>query len=359
MLYFKKIFVLALSLATLCAWGVPTASAIELRGFADVSYSQDIHDDADPEENNGTFVLGPLDFYIAESIGPRLDVLTEFALELGIIDLERLQIGYLFSDALKMYVGRFHSAIGYWNTAYHHGAFLHTPIRRPFFLQFEDEGGVLPVHSVGLLASGRLFLGAGEVSYAALVGNGSSLIDEDGAFVLDPNNESDPNKNKAVGVRAAFAPAGFRGLTLGASFYSSRVPYVGSTPLALDVMQTILAADLTFLEGPWEILAEYYGVRHADTLTAANPKTSNHLYYVQAGYEFGEKVTPYARHEQTALDETDPYMLAIGAIDKRIETVGVRIRVGDQSAVKFEGRFVTDDGVDSHQEYGAQWAFTF
>jgi hypothetical protein len=334
----------------------PTASAFELHGFADVSYQHDIHDN-DVEENNGAFAIGPVDFYVAESLSPRVDVLAEIAFESGIVDLERLQIGYLFSDALKVYAGRFHTSLGYWNTAYHHGAFLHTTIQRPFFLHFEDEGGILPVHSVGLLFSGRRFSGAGELAYSALVGNGSSIIDEDGTPVLDPNNEGDPTKNKAVGLRATFTPAPLLGLTLGASAYNSRVLDERTPVPAIDVTQTILGVDLTFLDGPTEILAEYFLVRDKDELGTTTAK--NHMYYLQIGREFADRVMPYARHEQMSLDEADPYLSELNAIDKRIETVGIRVRVGDQSALKFEGRFITDDGSDSHQEYGAQWAFAF
>ncbi len=354
---------LSFGLAFLALLAPRSSPAFELHGFADVSYHHDIHDDINTQENNGAFNLGPIDLYVAESLGPRLDVLTEIAIESGIVDLERLQVGYLFSDALKVYAGRFHSPLGYWNTAYHHGAFLHTTIQRPFFLHFEDEGGILPVHTVGLLLSGRQFLGIGEISYSALVGNGSSIIDEAGAPVLDPNNETDPNKNKAVGLRAAFAPARLRGWTVGASAYTSRVLDERTPIPAVDVTQTILGADLTFLDGRSELIAEYFLVRDKNELGTTT--ATNHLYYVQLGREFAERVTPYVRHEQMSLDEADPYMSdksglsGLGAIDKRIETAGVRFRVGSQSVVKLEGRFITDDGLDSHQEYGAQWAFTF
>ncbi|MFZ5877111.1 MAG: hypothetical protein ACOYXU_11980 [Nitrospirota bacterium] len=335
-------------------------AALELHGFADVSYRQDLHNDADPNADNGAFVIGPLDFYIAESIGPRVDVLAEFAIESGIVDLERLQIGYLFSDLLKAYVGRFHTSLGYWNTAYHHGAFLFTTIERPVFLEWEDDEGILPTHSVGLLLTGRQFLRSGQLSYSAVVGNGSSVTVEDGVYVLDPNTETDPNRNKAVGLRAAFAPAGLPGWAVGASVFTNHVINTDSLPgppLTLDVTQTIVGIDITQTQAPWELLAEYFLLRDHDKVGAET--ATNHLYYIQVGREFRELVTPYARHEQMSLDENDPYLNALGAIDERIETVGVRVRIGEQSALKFEGRFITDNGLDSHQEYGAQWAFAF
>jgi hypothetical protein len=76
-------------------------------------------------------------------------------------------------------------------------------------------------------------------------------------------------------------------------------------------------------------------------------------------YEIGEWLTPYGRHEQMSLDERDSYVMALGSADTRLETLGVRVRVGEQSVVKLEGRFVETDGTNHHQEYAAQWAFTF
>ncbi len=357
--YLARLCLLLMGTIALSASG--PASAFEFHGFADVSYQHDIHDN-DVAENNGAFTLGPIDLYVAESLGPRLDVLLEALIESGGVDVERLQIGYLFSDSLKAYAGRFHTALGYWNTAFHHGTFLYTTMQRPFFLRFEDDGGALPTHTVGLLLTGRRFLPSGEFSYSAVVGNGSSVTVENGANILDPNTEEDPNRNKAVGVRAAFAPTALHGWALGAGAFKSHIintnVLVTPTPaLTIDVDQTILTADLTNAQGPWEVLADYYVVRNRDKLTGDT--STNHLYYLQVARELAGLVTPYARHEQLSLDESDSYWSPFGLADKRIETVGARVRVGDQSVLKFEGRFITDDGNDSHQEYGAQWAFAF
>lgn len=349
---------------TWCLAASPSAMALDLHGFADVSYQHDLHDDDAPEENNGAFVIGPLDFYIAESLGPRVDMLAEFAFESGIVDVERLQIGYMSSDSLKVYAGRFHTSLGYWNTAYHHGAFLYATIDRPFFLRWEHDGGILPVHTVGLVLTGRQFLEPGVFSYHILVGNGPSVTDEDGANVLDPNTEVDPNKNKAVGAHVMWAPSALSGWAVGVSAFNSHVvnkgPLVAPTPaLSLDVTQTIVGADIGHTNGPLEILAEYFMVRDKDNVGATT--ATNHFFYVQVGREIGGRVMPYARYERGSLDEAanDPYMLALGAVDQTIETIGVRTRLGEQSVLKLEGRFVNDDGLDSHQEYGAQWAFAF
>lgn len=372
----RRIAILGIILFAL--WGptgwIPSASPLDFHGFGDVQYYQFLN--SDDANENGAFFLGQLDLYAAESIGPRLDVLTELVIESPdgaefVVDLERIQIGYMVSDALKLSAGRFHSPIGYWNTAYHHGSFLQTTIERPLFLRFEDDGGILPVHSVGFLASGRTFGRVGELSYAVLVANGSSIaLDQGNPFTtpvditddratLDPSNTSDRNHNKALVLHAEFSPAPLPAWALGASLYQSRIVGEGlPATTSVDLTQTILGADLTKRSGAFELAAEYFLLRNRDRLGAGNT-TTNHLYYVQVGYEFTGRMTPYARHEQMSLNESDPYTAALGATDSRTETAGLRIRLGEPSVLKIEGRFVDTDGTNHHQEYAAQWAFTF
>jgi hypothetical protein len=63
-----------------------------------------------------------------------------------------LAVGQQGHPATNVVVGRFHSAIGYSNTAYHHGTWLQTTTGRPLLFQFEDQGGILPIHNVRLTA---------------------------------------------------------------------------------------------------------------------------------------------------------------------------------------------------------------
>ena len=59
-------------------------------------------------------------------------------------EVERLIVRYDFSDYAKLSVGRYHTQLGYWNTAFHHGAWLQTTVSRPQAVKF--GGTVLPVH---------------------------------------------------------------------------------------------------------------------------------------------------------------------------------------------------------------------
>ena len=69
-------------------------------------------------------------------------------------------------------MGRYHTSIGYYNTAYHHGKWFQTAVGRPFLFRFEDEGGILPIHNVGVSVQGRIPSGKLGLNYVAEMGNG-------------------------------------------------------------------------------------------------------------------------------------------------------------------------------------------
>ena len=80
---------------------------------------------------------------------------------------------YRFNDYFSVSGGRFHTAIGYYNTAYHHGNWLSTAEGRPIMYLFEDSGGVLPVHTVGVTMTGLIpQTGRLGLHWVAEMGNG-------------------------------------------------------------------------------------------------------------------------------------------------------------------------------------------
>ena len=121
---------------------------IPVHGFADVGFGK-ASAGAGINHANG-FAIGTLSFYLAPQFTDRTKALIELAFEgdsaEGVIatDLERLQFGYTLSDAATLWLGRFHTPFGYWNTAYHHGTQIQTSALRPRFIDFEDKGGIVP-----------------------------------------------------------------------------------------------------------------------------------------------------------------------------------------------------------------------
>jgi hypothetical protein len=141
-------------------------TGLPMHGFADIGIGN--HNPFHPDEE-GTF-LNNLDFYLTPRIGGRFLALFELNFEVDStgtvgVDIERGQLGYQFSDAATLWVGRFHTPFGFVNTALHHGVWINDALRRPGFLMFEDQGGFLPSHTVGAWLTGAERGDGGKILY--------------------------------------------------------------------------------------------------------------------------------------------------------------------------------------------------
>jgi hypothetical protein len=110
------------------------------------------------------------------------------------INVERFEITYEFGDWLRIKGGRFHTAFGYYNDAYHTGFYYQLPIDRPGFVNYEDNGGLIPARGVGLHGDGRVSVGSvGKVRWdAELMNNraqrpGDTSIRNDGNVIPAPS----------------------------------------------------------------------------------------------------------------------------------------------------------------------------
>src|SRR5262249_29865182 len=149
----------------------PGLETVRIQGFSDVQYQAT---DAKNGDHN-SFSLGQFNLFITNRLSNKVGVLAELVVEaddtnaVG-VDLERLMLRYTAYDYLGLSAGRSHTAIGYYNTAYHHSTWLQSAVGRPFLFAFEDNGGILPIHNVGLSATGRLPLPQLGLHYIAEVG---------------------------------------------------------------------------------------------------------------------------------------------------------------------------------------------
>lgn len=344
--------------------GVGVCHALDLSGFADITYRS-----SDPGGNG--FELGQFDLFATEQVGDHINVLAEIVLESPSgtweTDVERMQIGYAFDNHHTVRAGRFHNLLGYWNLAYHHGAQLHTSIGRPFFLEFEDEGGVLPTHMVGLWWSSRLHTAAGKLNAGLMVGNGSSITaDLSGGNTgeLDPNNQGDSDNDKAVSAHITLKPAALEGLEVGVFGHKGMVTISdtppGGPPVSVEkVDQLIWGAAAAYHGMHAELLAECYVWDHETQSTGAD--TTSNANYVQFGYTFDGRVTPYARYEYLKA-KSDPYFTALGADTNGADEVmlgGLRLNLHYRSALKLEYRTTDRNTGGRVDEVAAQWSASF
>jgi hypothetical protein len=306
---------------------------IPLHGFADVGY---IGSDAKgPNDRRSGFSLATLDLYLTPQFGDRVKSIIELAFEYTedgsmATDLERMQIGYTFSDSLTVWAGRFHTPYGYWNTAYHHGPEIQTSVNRPRFVDFEDKGGILPSHAVGLLASGSMRAGEGKLQYDAYLANGNSLTGK----VLDFNAFKDNNNNKLVGGKLAYEfGSALDGLTLGTHALTQ---IVDDAATGSRTKVNIYGAFAVLDRGNWEMVSEYYRFRNED-LSGGTGIRSSWAGFSQLGYTFDQKWTPYVRAEKTVLDQSDNYFLGQdGGRSYQRKALGLRYNLNQQTALKIE-----------------------
>ncbi len=354
-------------LIAICIAAVPACYAFELNGFADVSFNKCTDPCPEDEGRNGSFAFGTLDLYLAQTL-EEVDILIELVVEDGgELDLERLVIGYTFSDAVKFRAGRFHTPLGFWNTLYHHGVQIQPTIERPDFLRFEDDGGILATHVVGATLSGSIRTGAGAIDYGFMIGNGPKVTasEEGDTNVLHPNNTSDNNNGKAVAFNIAVSPKVIDGLKIGVSGHMAEIESDGSVvdsngDSIIDSVkadQTILGTAFMYSSGSLSLAGEYFRMKNSDEVADNDYDAS--AYYGLITYGVSEKWAPYLMYENLLIDESDPYFISLGAVDTEELTAGLRYNVSYRSSVKGEYRRIIDEGGKDWDGFALQWALAF
>ncbi|HEX2168304.1 MAG TPA: hypothetical protein VHG09_13805 [Longimicrobiales bacterium] len=238
-------------------------------------------------------------------------------------EVERAIIRYDFADALKLSVGRYHTPISYWNTAYHHGLWLQTSVARPELIRI--GGTYLPVHFVGALAEGSLAAPGIAISYEAGAGNGR------GALIGRAGDAGDVNDEIALVGGVRIRPDFARGLQVGGSLYTDRI-----TTEVASADERIGSVHAVWDAGAPELIAEYAHVRHEDD---ASVVSTSEGFYVQGGYRLPGVLSgfkPYARLERLFVDDADPVFESLTDYDATI--AGVRWDFETVAALKAEFR---------------------
>jgi hypothetical protein len=329
-------------------------TGIPVHGFADIGFGKASRGAGENRANG--FAIGTVSFYLTPQFTDRTKALIELAFEGdsetgGIAtDLERIQLGYTFNDAATVWLGRFHTPVGYWNTGYHHGAQIQTSVLRPRFIDFEDKGGIIPAHMMGVLASGIIPAGGGKVVYDAYLGNGSRIVDN----TLDPNITRDDNANKALGLSMGYRFSGrLAGLQAGGNILMQQVNSYTASTLNNRTRVGLLGAYAFYERAPWEIISEIYSFHNKDI----SGGTGNHRSwagFVQGGYGFGDWL-PYARLEKTSLSKEDHYFLdqSSGRSYSRY-ALGVRYELSENSVLKLEANR-TRQPEQINNDYSEAW----
>lgn len=312
-----------------------------IRGFGHAQYDAKENKRKGKDSNN--FTLGGVDLYITSKIARNLFFLNETVFEFddtgaNILDVERVLLKYEYANWLQVSAGRGHTALGYWNQRYHHGVWLHTTTDRPILYRFEDDGGILPVHFVGVEASGRINTAAGQVSYTANVANGRGKITDEVQIIKDDNN------GKMVGGRLTFEPMFANGLGFGANFLFDTIPAnPGVAGRSTEIDEIIGGAHFFWVDGPVEFIVEASLIHHNSSFE------KNHVGgYAQLAYQMGD-YKPYYRFDYLEIEEGDPFFAGLDEVEDTEEhTLGVRYEWFPFAAIKGEFRIKDSTSKESY-----------
>lgn len=304
-----------------------------------------------------TFTVGQLDVFAVSELAANLSVLAEVVLEVPhheeaqVAEVERFQLRWAPVDLAGVSVGRMHTMLGYWNQAYHHGAWLQTTVFRPEVYRWEDEsGGFLPVHEVGLRVSGALSRSSGRLEYSATVANGRAVEPSDVVTLQDPNAA------KAVDLWIGIAPGVLPTLKLGAAAVFDTIPPDPARPNRREPLEErILGVFVAYPGTRLELLAEAFEVRHESQGGSERWESSG--LYAQAAFAFG-RFKPYYRFDRVERDEDDPYYGSLTQ-DVTKHSGGLRFDPWSRLALKVELAHTRPAEGATFTAVAVQAAFTF
>jgi hypothetical protein len=331
---------------------------LRIRGFGDIS----LHGD-NQQGDTTSFTLGQLDLFVTSDVSDKFKFLSEIVFEGGpsniygniigpansfTVDVERYLLQYSHNDYFNISAGRGHTAIGYYNTAYHHSSWLQTTTGRPFLFDFEDHGGILPIHTVGVTVSGQIPSGSLGLHYVAEVGNGRAsrtpLTEEPVQNVMDDQN------HKAYNLAIFARPEAISGLQTGFSIYRDLLAPENSPRIS----ESILAAHAVLVRPRYEWLNEVLLDRHALNGTSIAFNTPG--FYSQVSKQFGS-YRPYLRYQYVNASNREPIFPDVAL--RHGPSAGLRFDASESVALKLQYDYTFLRAQDGVSQLALQLGFTF
>jgi hypothetical protein len=329
------------------------ASRFNFHGYADVDFERNVDGTSTKK-----FDLGEIDLFGTERLSPRWTALMELVFETDAqqlvasvpVNVERLLLQYRGNDFFNVDIGSFRTAIGYYSTAYLRGAWLQTAISRPRMFEFEDQGGFLPLHAVGVSVNGSIPSGDLDLHYVLEGGSSRNYGDTAGIPLVDSSF------NRAINLAVYSQPRGVPGLEIGFSTYHDLL-----SPLAgVQLDRSLWMVHFVYVRGRVEFLNEglLWGLQRSGQSLGS---VTGLGFYSQIAYRIASSWKPYARVEYMNLSgaglvDTEAHLYIPW---KTVYTGGVRYDLTESVALKFELARETDYLRSGYISAAAQLAFTF
>lgn len=322
----------------------------DFHGFADGGFVRNVDGDSVKR-----FAQGEVDLFLTARLSPKVTALLETILETDNqvfnsqvpVNVERMLLQFRQNDYFNLDMGSYRTALGFYSMTYLRGSWFQTSLSRPAIFAFEDDGGFLPLHNVGVSANGRIPSGALGLHYVAEVGSSRNYSQPGRSGV-------DMEQNRAINVLVYARPSAFRGLQVGVGSYHDQV---SPTP-EYRFNRSIWTAHVVYQAHRMEFLNEGLFVTAGDRINGAVRIPG---FYSQLAYHAGSTWTPYVRFDYANVyGKTD---IAEGLKHylpwRTIFSGGVRYDLGESVALKLELGRETDRYRNPWIRAAAQIAFTF
>jgi hypothetical protein len=333
--------------------GIPSARAAEpqfrVHLFADVKFSA-----MDSTGARNGFALGQFDLFGQSQLSDRLSVLTEATLtalprNTYSARLERILVTYWASDRFAASAGRYHANIGYYNSAFHHGSWFQTAVGRPLVFAIDGDIGLLPIHTLGVSATGDLPSGGLGLRYVAELGSGRA---GQSSAATPPQPGLADNNTPSVNVALVTRPARWDGLQMGVSLYRDRLTLQDTSKAPID--ELIGAAHALYKTDEVELLGEWVAMRHHSRAGGKADMTRG--WYAQASRRF-RAVRPYARYDYVDVPTSDELFGFLGR--RSGPTGGVRWDFEALAAFKVQASHLQQTTRPTMNRVDAQVSFMF
>jgi len=286
-------------------------------------------------------------------------VFGEFLLTNHEADFERLQVGWEPSDHSVFWLGRFHQASSVWNHLHHHGQFVQTSISRPASEQWEDDGGIIPQHFLGLLWESGWRVGGSYRVKTALGAGLAPVITPDGLEPFDVVQPDASAHNLGVQARIAYQPNELEDTGVGLLFARNEIGAKDAPQSPLGpfdhVDQTVIGMFARGEWGPWKLQATGYHVANKLNGAEAAPSQDFFTGYVQVERDLPHGFELFARHENTTDASDDLYLQMFPKYVLRRTALGGRWQFARSHALTFEVAN-SDSRTESYPEYRLQWS---
>ncbi|WP_394827578.1 hypothetical protein [Pendulispora albinea] len=338
--------------------------------FGDVSFGIANRDEGNAK-SEPAFAAGVFDLLFNGDLDGKIlatsEVTFQYDASAPLASLERLHIRWKPTKSFFVEVGRFHTDIGYWNVAYHHGKWLQLTIERPRTILL--HGGLLPVHWMGLQSGVSAPVGKATLSLVGSIGSSRDPLPDSAPGAAHNSHGTAFTPVNGGHAKLELAGLGHSDLRVGVSGVYTRIRgeisalRAGLPDTPMD--EFIGNAYIAFPSVPFNFIAEGYVIEHrvssgAQSSGLAGAKWRTYAAFAVAGYTFG-RITPYIKGEYVTnkknVSQADPYYIPKPKVptppdvtmDLVEGTIGARIDTSTWSALKLEYRIT--GGIGQRREY--------